>query len=49
MTPAFFAQLIEDWKKRFEDAGALSSAALERTTDTDSDLEKEAEDFENTN
>ena len=37
-------------EKRFEDAGALNSAALERTTDTDSDLEKEiedAEDFEN--
>ena len=35
---------------RFEDAGALNSAALERTPDTDSDLEKEiedAEDFEN--
>ena len=37
-------------EKRFEDAGALNSAALERTPDTDSDLEKEiedAEDFEN--
>ena len=36
--------------KRFEDTGALNSAALERTPDTDSDLEKEivdAEDFEN--
>ena len=37
-------------EKRFEDAGALNSAALERTPDTDSVLEKEiedAEDFEN--
>ena len=37
-------------EKRFEDAGALHCSALERTPDTDSDLEKEnedAEDFEN--
>ena len=33
-------------KKLFEDAGALNSAALERTSDTDSDLEKGIEDAE---
>ena len=42
--------IVRQLEKRFEDAGALNSAALERTPDADSDLEKEiedAEDFEN--
>ena len=50
MISAIFAQLKVNWKKRYEDAGALNSAALDPTPDTDSDLEKEiedAEDFEN--